>query len=166
MWVEEDAGPFVVIPKPLKCFTQKKNVDCIFFWHLTFSRDAATLNRRIFTQWRRPSDPRARPLPCRDLINPISGRGGGLFSSTPQVFRGYLRNGWSYVAEIFWLFLKLNWAYFLKISSRSSYQGRFQGIGKWEVLFVKRVIWEKITMLMYYNCMHQFCKQQLRCIMW
>ena len=52
---------------------------------------------------------------------------GGAVSSTPQVFREYLRNGWSYEAEIFLLFLKLNWAYFLKISSRITLPGATPG---------------------------------------
>ena len=29
---------------------------------------------------------------------------GGLFSSTPQIFRGYFRNGWSYDADFFFIF--------------------------------------------------------------
>ena len=34
-------------------------------------------------------------------FNPISGRGGGVFLSTPQVFLKYLPNGLSYDPEIF-----------------------------------------------------------------
>ena len=43
---------------------------------------------------------------------------GGIVFIHPSGFRGHLRNDWNYEAEISWLFLKLNWAYFLKISSR------------------------------------------------